>query len=249
MRKHHADTNLADPTLLKFGIGQPVKRQEDPILLRGQGRYTDDMAVEGQVWCVMVRSPYAHGVIRGIGVDAARAMPGVLGVFTAADMTAYGPMRSLLPLKNKDGTPLINIDRGPLAADRVRFVGDPVAFVVAETKAQAKDAAEAVEMDIDALPAVIEASAAAAPGAPQLYDHVPGNVVLDFRFGDVEKVEAAFATAAHVTTLNIRNNRIVVAAMEPRSAIGNGMLRRGATCCAWAARACSACVRRWRMTS
>jgi carbon-monoxide dehydrogenase large subunit len=178
------------------------------------------MAVAGQVWCVMVRSPHAHGVIRGIGVDAARAMPGVLGVFTAADMSAYGPMRSVLPLKNKDGTPLINIDRGPLAADRVRFVGDPVAFVVAETKAQAKDAAEAVEMDIDALPAVIEASAAAAPGAPQLYDHVPGNVVLDFRFGDAEKVEAAFATAAHVTTLNIRNNRIVVAAMEPRSAIG-----------------------------
>lgn len=214
------DTNLADPTLLKFGIGQPVKRQEDPILLRGQGRYTDDMVVEGQVWCVMVRSPYAHGVIRGIGVDAARAMPGVLGVFTAADMAEYGPMRSLLPLKNKDGTPLINIDRGPLAADRVRFVGDPVAFVVAETKAQAKDAAEAVEMDIDPLEAVTEASAAAVPGAPQLYDHVPGNVVLDFRYGDPEKVEAAFAAAAHVTTLNIRNNRIVVAAMEPRSAIG-----------------------------
>jgi carbon-monoxide dehydrogenase large subunit len=214
------DTNLADPTLLKFGIGQPVKRQEDPILLRGQGRYTDDMALEGQVWCVMVRSPYAHGVIRGIGADAARAMPGVLCVFTAADMTAYGPMRSVLPLKNKDGTPLINIDRGPLAADRVRFVGDPVAFVVAETKDQAKDAAEAVEMDIDALEAVTEASAAAGPGAPQLYDHIPGNVVLDFRFGDAEKVEAAFASAAHVTTLNIRNNRIVVAAMEPRSAIG-----------------------------
>jgi carbon-monoxide dehydrogenase large subunit len=147
-------------------------------------------------------------------------MPGVLGVFTAADMAGYGPMRSVLPLKNKDGTPLINIERGPLAADRVRFVGDPVAFVVAETKAQAKDAAEAVEMDIEALEAVTEASVAAAPGAPQLYDHVPGNVVLDFRFGDAEKVEAAFAAAAHVTTLTIRNNRIVVCAMEPRSAIG-----------------------------
>ena len=214
------DTNLADPTLLKFGIGQPVPRLEDPTLLRGQGRYTDDTALEGQAWCVMVRSPYAHGVIRGIGVDAARAMPGVLGVFTAADVADYGPMRSVLPLKNKDGTPLINIERGPLAADRVRFVGDPVAFVVAETRDQAKDAAEAMEMDIDALEAVTEASAAAAPGAPQLYDHVPGNVVLDFRFGDAEKVAEAFASAAHVTTLNIRNNRIVVCAMEPRSAIG-----------------------------
>ncbi len=214
------DTTLADPTMLKFGIGQPVPRQEDPTLLQGRGRYTDDISVEGQAWCVMVRSPYAHGVIRGIGTEAAKAMPGVLGVYTAADMVEYGPMRSVLPLKNKDGSPLINIERGPLAADKVRFVGDPVAFVVAETKAQAKDAAEMVEMDIDPLDAVTEASAAAAPGAPQLYDHVPGNVVLDFRYGDAEKVAAAFAKAAHVTTLNIRNNRIVVCPMEPRSAIG-----------------------------
>ena len=138
------DTTMADPTLLKFGIGQPVPRQEDPTLLRGLGRYTDDLAVEGQAWCVMVRSPYAHGVICGIGTAAAKAMPGVLGVYTAADMAAYGPMRSVLPLKNKDGSPLINIERGPLAADRVRFVGDPVAFVVAETRDQAKDAAEMV---------------------------------------------------------------------------------------------------------
>ncbi len=122
------DTHLADPSLLKFGIGQPVPRQEDPVLLRGQGRYTDDMALAGQAWCVMVRSPYAHGVIRGIGVDAARAMPGVLGVFTAADMTAYGPMRSVLPLKNRDGTPLINIERGPRAADRVRFTTCPATW-------------------------------------------------------------------------------------------------------------------------
>ena len=214
------DTNLADPSMLKFGIGQPVPRQEDPTLLTGRGRYTDDIAVEGQVWCVMVRSPYAHGAIRGIGTKAARAMPGVLGVYTAADMAEYGPMRSVLPLKNKDGSPLINIERGPLAADKVRYVGDPVAFVVAETKAQAKDAAEAVELDIDPLPAVTEASAAAAAGAPQLYDHVPGNVVLDFRYGDADKVAEAFAKAAHVTTLSIRNNRVVVCAMEPRSAIG-----------------------------
>ncbi len=214
------DAILADPTTMKFGIGQPVPRQEDPILLQGRGRYTDDLAVAGQAWCVMVRSPYAHGVINGIRTEAAKAMPGVLGVYTAADMAEYGPMRSVLPLKNKDGSPLINIQRGPLAADKVRFVGDPVAFVVAETKMQAKDAAEAVEMDIDALDAVTEASAAAAPGAPQLYDHVPGNVVLDFRYGDAEKTAEAFAKAAHVTTLNIRNNRIVVCAMEPRSAIG-----------------------------
>ncbi len=214
------DTNLAAHSLQKYGVGQPVPRQEDPVLLQGRGRYTDDLSLPGQAWCVMVRSPYAHGVIRGIGTEAARAMPGVLGVYTAADMAAYGPMRNGLPLKNKDGSPPAPVERLPLAADKVRFVGDPVAFVVAETRDQAKDAAEAVELDIDSLDAVTEAAAAAAPGAPQLYDHVPGNVVLDFRFGDAEKVAAAFAAAAHVTTLNIRSNRIVVSAMEPRSAIG-----------------------------
>jgi aerobic carbon-monoxide dehydrogenase large subunit len=182
------DTNLADPTMLKFGVGQPVPRREDPTLLQGQGKYTDDISLPGQAWCVMVRSPYAHGVIRGIATEAARAMPGVLGVYTAADMAGIRA-DAIGPAAQEQGrTPLINIERGPLAADKVRYVGDPVAFVVAETKAQAKDAAEAVELDIDSLPAVTEASAAAAPGAPQLYDHVPGNVVLDFRYGDAAKV-------------------------------------------------------------
>lgn len=214
------DALLAESTKLKFGIGQPVPRNEDPILLQGRGRYTDDLQVDGQAWCVIVRSPYAHGVINGIGTEAAKAMPGVLGIYTAADMVEYGPMKAAIPLKNRDGTPLINVMRGPLAADKVRYVGDPVAFVVAETKEQAKDAAEAIEMDIDPLDAVTEASAAAAPGAPQLYDHVPNNIVLDFQFGDAAKVEEAFAKAAHVTTLPIRSNRIVVCSMEPRSAIG-----------------------------
>src|SRR5215207_5198088 len=110
------DTTMPDPTRLKFGIGQPVPRQEDPILLQGGGRYTDDVTLPGQLWCVMVRSPYAHGVIRGID--------------TGADLAAggYGPMRCVLPLKNRDGTPLTNIDRPALAMDKVRFVGDPVAF-------------------------------------------------------------------------------------------------------------------------
>ncbi len=216
------DTIMPDPTRLKFGIGQPVPRNEDPILLQGRGRYTDDLTLPGQLWCVMVRSPYGHGVIRGIGTEAAREVPGVVGVFTGADLAAggYGPMKCALPLKNRDGSPLINIERPSLATDKVRFVGDPVAFVVAETKAAARDGAEAVELDIDPLPAVTEASAAAAPGAPRLYDHIPGNVVLDFHYGDAAKVAEAFAQAAHVTKLDIRNNRVVVCAMEPRSAIG-----------------------------
>ncbi len=216
------DTNLADPTLLKFGIGQPVKRQEDPHLLRGEGRYTDDMALAGQAWCVMVRSPYAHGIIKGINTEAARAMPGVLLVLTGKDLVeaGYGPMRCVLPLKNRDGSPLRNIERPSLATDKVRFVGDPVAFVVADTKLAARDAAEAVELDIESLDAVTLASAAAAPDAPVLYDHIPGNQVLDFHYGDAAKTAAAFAAAAHVTKLSIRNNRLVVCAMEPRSAIG-----------------------------
>ena len=216
------DTIMPDPTRLKFGIGQPVPRNEDPVLLRGGGRYTDDLSVPGQVYGYVVRSPYAHGVIRGIDTEAARAMPGVLAVFTGADLAAagYGPLRCGMPLKNRDGSPLRSTQRPALATDKVRFVGDPIAFVVAETKAAAKDAAEAVIPDIDPLPAVTEASAAAAPGAPQLYDDIPGNIVLDFHYGDSAKVAEAFARAAHVTRLSIRNNRVVVAPMEPRAAIG-----------------------------
>ncbi len=209
------DTNMPN---LKFGIGQPVPRQEDPTLLQGQGRYTDDLARPGQVYAVMVRSPYAHGLIRGIDTAAAKAMPGVLGVYTAADLAGYGTMGCVLPLKNKDGSPIRNTARPPLAADRVRFVGDPVAFVVAESRMAARDAAEAVELDIETLQAVTEASAAAA--APALYDDIPDNCVLDFHFGDSAKVAEAFAAAAHVTRLDIRNSRIVVCAMEPRAAIG-----------------------------
>ncbi|MFC0407793.1 xanthine dehydrogenase family protein molybdopterin-binding subunit [Roseomonas elaeocarpi] len=213
------DTNLADPTRMRFAVGQPVARREDPVLLRGEGQYTDDLQVAGQVHAWIVRSPYAHGVIRGIDTAAAREMPGVLGVYTAADLGAYGVIRCAMPLKNRDGSPLKSTERQALAADKVRFVGDPVAFVVAETSAQARDAAEAVELDVEPLDAVTEASDAVKPDAPQLYDSVPGNVVLDWHHGDAEKVAAAFATAAHRVKLPIRNNRVVVAAMEPRSAI------------------------------
>ena len=209
------DTNMPN---LKFGIGQSVPRQEDPVLLKGQGRYTDDLARPGQVYAVMVRSAYAHGLIKGIDTAAARAMPGVLGVYTAADLAGYGTMGCALPLKSKDGSPLRNTARPPLAADRVRFVGDPVAFVVAESRMAARDAAEMVELDIETLDAVTEASAAGA--APALYDDIPDNCVLDFHFGDSAKVAEAFASAAHVTRLDIRNSRIVVCAMEPRAAIG-----------------------------
>lgn len=206
-----------DPTRLKFGIGQPVPRKEDPALLTGRGRYTDDLSLDGQAHAHVVRSPYAHGVLRALDVSAARAAPGVLAVITAEDLADYGDMVCALPLKNADGSALRTTRRPALARDKVRWVGDPVAVVVAETKAQAKDAAELVVLDVDTLPAVTEASEAAKPGAPQLYDELPGNSVLDFAFGDASE---AFARAAHVQKLSIRNSRVVVAAMEPRSAIG-----------------------------
>jgi len=213
--------DAAKLALMKFGIGQPVRRTEDPTLVRGHGRYTDDVDLDGQAHAVMVRSREPHGVIRGIDTSAAKAMPGVLAVYTAADLKAYGPLKCALPLKSRDGSPLKAPPRPALASDRVRFVGDPVAVVVAQTIAQAKDAAEAVSMDIEPLPAVVKASEAVKAGATQLYDDVAGNVALDYHYGDSAKTAAAFAGAAHTVKLDLVNTRLVVAAMEPRSAIGS----------------------------
>src|SRR5215471_9523530 len=205
----------------RFAVGQPVPRSEDPVLITGKGRFTDDVNLPGQAYCVIVRSPYAHGIIRGIDTAEARGMPGVLGVYTAADLEAggIGPLPARQVMNNRDGTPMLSPVRYALAADKVRHVGEAVAAVVAETPAQAKDAAETIVVDIDPLPAVTEPGSSDGADAPVLYDDVPGNVGLDFHFGDSDKVAAAFAGAAHVTRLQLRNNRIVVNAMEPRSAI------------------------------
>src|SRR6267142_690438 len=141
--------------LMKFGIGQPVTRTEDPILVRGAGCYTDDMKLAGEAHAVIVRSRIAHGVLKCI-----------------------------VPFNNRDGTPMKRPPRPALPTDKVRFVGDPIAFVVAETLLQAKDAAEAVEVDIDPLPAVTNPEEAVRPGAPTLYDEAPDNIALDFHYGD-----------------------------------------------------------------
>src|SRR5262245_21332043 len=211
--------NRTEPAAGRHGIGQPVQRTEDPVLLRGEGRYTDDLNEPGQAYAWMVRSPHAHGLLKNIDVEKAKAMPGVLAIYTAKDLAAYGPHKCALDFKNRDGSPMKRPVRKSLATDKVRFVGDPVACVVAETAVQAKDAAEAVELDIEPLPAVALASEAAKPGAPQLYDDVPGNAIVDFLFGEPEKVAEAFSKAAHITRLKLRNTRVVVAAMEPRAGI------------------------------
>jgi carbon-monoxide dehydrogenase large subunit len=206
----------------KFGIGQPVLRSEDPKLVRGEGRFTDDVSVPGQAYAVIVRSRHAHGIIRGIETEAARKMPGVLGVYTGDDLVAagYDTLKCIVPFKNRDGSEMKKPPRTALTTGKVRYVGDPVAFVVAETPLQAKDAAEAVELDIEPLPAVTNPEEAVRPGAPVLYDEAPDNVALDYHYGDSEQVAAAFAKAAHVTRVKIYNNRVVVNPMEPRAAVG-----------------------------
>ena len=170
--------DYVDETMLdldRFAIGQPVPRTEDPVLLRGEGHYADDVSLPRQAYAVMVRSHFAHGVIRQIDTATARGLPGVLGVYTAADLEAagVGPLPPRQVMNNRDGTPMLSPVRYALATDKVRHVGEAVAAVVAETLAQAKDAAEAVEVEIEAVPAVTTPSAAASPGAPILYDDVP----------------------------------------------------------------------------
>ena len=168
--KDRADQLTADRLAVeKFAVGQSVPRKEDPMLLRGKGHYTDDVSLPGQAYAVMVRSQNAHGIIRAIDIEAARKMPGVLGVYTGADLKGYGPLKCVVPFNNRDGSPMKKPLREALAIDKVRYVGDPVAFVVAETVLAAKDAAEAVNVDIEPLPAVTAAEDARAATARRCF--------------------------------------------------------------------------------
>ena len=208
-------------TVAKFGTGQPVRRSEDPRLLRGRGRFTDDKNLPGQAHATVLRSALAHGEIRRVGTEAAAAMPGVVAIFTGADLAAdgIGHLPCALPLKSRDGSKLIVPPRPALAEGRVRHVGQPIALVVAETRAQALDAAERVELDIAPLPAVVELEDAAAQGALQMWPEAPGNVCLDWETGNKDAVDRAIAGAHHVTRLKLVNGRIVVSALEPRAAL------------------------------
>ena len=203
-----------------YAIGEPVKRKEDSQLLRGQGRYTDDIDLPGQAYAYVLRSTIAHGRIKSIGTEAARKMPGVLAIYTGADVAQYGTLQSALPFKSRDGSDMKKPGKAMLSSDKVRYVGDPIACVVATTLAAAKDASEAIEVDIETLPVVTTADQAVATGAPAIFEEVPGNVALDFHYGDADKVAAAFAGAAHKIKLKLINSRLVVNAIEPRAAIG-----------------------------
>lgn len=208
---------------VSVGIGQRVPRQEDAILVQGQGSYTDDLSFERQLFAAFVRSPHAHGHLRTVDATEARGLKGVVAIYTAGDLDGQGYNAILSPsdVPGRDGTTMSKPTRAALAADKVRFVGDPVAMVVARTADQARTAAEAVRLEIDILPAVTDAEDALAADAPQLYDDVAGNLIVDYQFGDGEKVAAAFAGAAHVARLRIVNNRVVVNPIEPRTAIAS----------------------------
>ncbi|HTC17732.1 MAG TPA: molybdopterin cofactor-binding domain-containing protein, partial [Stellaceae bacterium] len=203
-------------------IGDPVRRKEDLRFLTGNGHYTDDINRPGQLYAVFVRSPHAHAELRGVDAKQAKAAPGVVAVYTGADLAAAGI--GSLPcgwgVKNKDGSPMAEPPHPVLATGRVRHVGDPVAVIIAATKAEAEEAADLVEVDYKELPAVSSAEAALKQGAPLLFDAAPGNLCYDWHIGDEAPVTAAFAKAAHVTKIDMVNNRLIPNAMEPRAYIG-----------------------------
>src|ERR1700728_200491 len=214
---------------MQSGIGTTVRRKEDLRLVTGRGCYSDDFNFPNQAYGAAVRSPHAHALIRGIDVAAACAMPGVLAVLTGADalsdgltriphLTAAGTAPDIV-LTNRDGSPVPAAPHYVLPTDRVRHVGTAVAFVMAETVAQTKDAAEKVIADFEPLPAVIDAKAAVEKDAPRLYDDLP-NIMIDAEIGDAAATDAAFARAAHITRLDTWINRVTGVPMEPRAAVG-----------------------------
>lgn len=197
-------------------IGRSVRRFEDQRFLLGQGRYVADIDVEGQLHGHVVRSPHAHALIRGTDVSKAAAVAGVVGVYTAADLAAdnLGPMPCMAAVK-----PLIVPPRHALVEGRARHVGDPVAFIVAESPEIARDAADLVDIDYEPLPSVVGGAAALAAGAPSIWAEAPGNLAFHVQRGDHDAVAAAAAKAAHVVELEVINNRLVVAPLEPRAGI------------------------------
>ena len=206
----------------EFSIGQSVTRLEDPRLLQGRGRYLDDLNLDRQLWAVVLRSPHAHADIRVIDTAAAHAAPGVHAVLTGADYRSdgMGVVPCMGNYSHRDGGPMYIPDRPALAVDRVRHIGYPVALIIADNEAQARDAAELVDVDYAPLPAVTSCFDAFQPGAPQLYDDCPKNEAYLYEVGDRAAVEAAFADADHTVEQRLVINRVTANALEPRGVIG-----------------------------
>jgi aerobic carbon-monoxide dehydrogenase large subunit len=199
-------------------IGKSVKRVEDIRFITGRGNYTDDIILPGQTYACFVRSPYGHAKILGIDIKEAKTMPGVVAIFTGADVAHINGVPCGWQVNFKNGDLMKEPKHPLLCADRARHAGDPVAIVIAETKGQAVDAAEAVQVDFEELPCVVDAAKATQPGAPLVHDDVPNNICFDWTLGNpIEEVDAAIAASAHVTSLEFVNQRLVPNAIEPRS--------------------------------
>ena len=218
----------SSPETTRFGSGKSVKRLEDQQLLLGAGQYTNDVTLPGQSYLVFLRSPYPHAKITRLDTLAAKAMPGVYGLITGQDLLAAGvkPMARPMNFKRADGGPLSSTTRYPLATDTVRFVGEPIAAVVADTEENARNAVEAIQIEFDPLQSASTLADALAPNAP-LFTEAPDNRVAETRYGDITATQAAFAQAAHVVHLDIVNQRVAALAIEPRSVLAypeNGRL-------------------------
>jgi carbon-monoxide dehydrogenase large subunit len=212
-----------DPTSAQFGASRSQKRIEDDRLLAGKGLYSDDRVLPRQAWLALLRSPHAHARIMAVDLGAALAAPGVLAVWTMAELRADGVGAIPFPplFKRADGTPMAAPARTPLAEGTAFYVGQPVAAVVAETREQAMDAAELVAIEYQDLACVTDVSAAVAPGAPQLWPEAPGNISAEAHIGDARATDEAFARAAHVTRVALDNQRLIAMALEPRCALAS----------------------------
>ena len=199
--------------MTQFGIAQPVRRVEDPRLLKGAGSYTDDITPAGTLYGVVLRSPHAAAKILSIDTAAAKAIPGVRAVYTSADLKADGiaGLPCAVELDNRDGSKQVTPVRPTLAEGAVHHVGDQVAFIVADTPSAARDGADAVLVDYDILPSCTDVATAMDPGAAQVWPEGKNNVCFDWEIGDRAATDAEFAKAAHVTKLTVVNNRIIVA--------------------------------------
>jgi len=211
-----------DPEATRFGASRTQKRLEDDRLLVGKGLFSDDRSFADEAALVLVRSPYPHASIKSVHLDAVRKAPGVIAAWTMAELAADGVKHIPTPplFKRADGQPMSAPLRTPLAAERVFYVGHPVVAIAAQTRTQAQDAAELAEIEYEELPCAVDPREAVKAGAPQLWKDAPGNVAAETRYGKPDAAKAAFARAAHVTEIELHNQRLIAVAMEPRCAIG-----------------------------
>jgi carbon-monoxide dehydrogenase large subunit len=210
-------------TVQKFGVGQPIRRKEDARFITGAGTYVDDIVLPGQAHCLILRSPHAHARILSIDLETARQADGVLAIITGADFekAGYGHLPCSIPYKRRDGADLPMTQQWLLARDKVRYVGDPILAVVAESVGQARAAMEDIFVDYETLEAVTTVEAAQAEGAPQLWDTEPGNESCYWEKGDRQEIESIFASAPHTVSVEVNQNRVIAHTMEPRGAIGS----------------------------